>query len=214
MKNKAFEWKCKSAKEYAKKWAMKRPLTTRGNFIPYSHDEPKRFGWWDDVFFRFGSQVIAVWWTHPRLKYEEACGDIAYDQVDELYPPRIIKPITPIFKRVGKNRKKAVAICFDETPKEQYERFEAWKRIKENLLATSDIAIRPYIEIGQLSWCRGVSICLPIEVVDQQSLEDLADIVRAIMSGEKRFEDFYPAGYVYGRNEWAADQAKMKEFED
>lgn len=212
MKNSQFERARQSAKCYVKRWASNRKLTERGNYVVHHFDGTPRLSWWGDVFFRLGSQVVAVWWTHPRLQYHDACENAAFDQVDELRAHKSNAAV-PLYKIVGKNknRKKVVAWRLKETPEEQRKWRDEWKRIKEHLLKTSDVIVRPSMTIKQYDWCRGVEICLPIEIIDQRGLEDVADIVRSILSGKKKFEDFYPVDYAYGRDEWAVDQAKFEE---
>jgi hypothetical protein len=213
MKNKKFERNIQSAKRYAKIW--KRRLSKKKNYIPHCYDGTKTLGWWDDVFFRYGSQVIAVWWVHPRTVYQDKCKEIAYNEFIKIKPEEdtsLFEAAETVYKQLGKTKKRKRAQFYRLTSSSQSicEWRNAMKEREEELLKTSDVAIRPYISIRQLDWCRGVDICLPIEVIDEESLETLADLVRDILSGRKKFEDLYPEGYTYTCDDWNHDIATLK----
>jgi hypothetical protein len=144
---------------------------------------------------------------------------MAYDEIVEKRGKRtggFFEVSTPIYEYFGKNKKRKKIKYWELKDQTEKDRswFSEWRRLEEELLETSDIIIRPSMRIEQYDWCRGVDICLPIEVVDQKSLEDLADIVRSILRGEKKFEDFYQEDYKYGCDEWLADMNTFKESVD
>lgn len=217
MKNKEFERKIQSAKRYAKQW--KHRLSAKGNYIPHCYDGSKKIGWWDDVFFRYGSQVIAVWWTHPRLQYQDQCYSIAYDEAVKTKPEEKtdwFEGAEKIYEYLGKakKRKRIAFYRLPTTAQSQRDWHDALKAREEELLKTSDVVIRPSITIKQYDWCRGVDICLPVEVIDKMSLEAMADLVRDVLSGRKKFSDLYPEGYTYTREDWIRDSVTMKAEQD
>ncbi len=217
MKNKDFERKREAAKRYAKQW--NNPLTERGNYIPNQFDGSKKISWWDDIFFRHGSQLIAVWWDHPRLRYQDRCKSLAYDELVKIKPKKEtdwLEGSEKIYKYLGKSKKRKRVEFYRmlDMTQSQTDWYDELKAREEELLMTSDVVIRPSITITQYDWCRGVDICLPVEVVDEASLEDVADQVRDVLSGRKKFSDLYPEGYAYTREDWIRDSAIMKAEKD
>ena len=209
MKNKHIESAIARAKIYAKSW-RNGDLSPRGNFVPHCYESNNRtYAWWDDVSFKLGSQVVSVWWVHPRMEYKDKCHDLAYDAVVDQHPRRsaddMFANTTPIYKKIGKNKNRKRVIGYQAGANwcgdSMRDWFNIWRDKEKELLTTSDQIITPHLQVTQHAWGRGVSICAPIEIVDQPSLEDMADLVRQILRGETSVGELWPE-YTYTRENW------------
>ena len=205
MKNRIIEQRKRTAKRLAKCW--NRAVNAAGNHIPhcYSEEEKTSFGWWDDLSFKLGSQIVAVWWIHPRQHYHNLC----YEQLDiELSYPKEedsiddwLKPVKTNYKKLGKSRKKVISYQM-ATPSEKNKAF--WQKRDEclkKILDESEIIAKPYISVYQYNWDIGVELCLPMEVVDEDSVNKLADITKNILRHETSLKTLYP-NYIYTKNNW------------
>lgn len=201
MRNKQFEIKRNLAKAYSRKWKYA-SSTIDGIFLYHSYSTPKTHGWWDDVSFKVGSQVIVVAWQHPRMKFADLTSDEAYKIIGPSGGHHIIEK-TPIYKKLGKNRKKVIATSFDYQPVDP-----TWfNRLREKTVEIrkeTDIVVRPSIEIDQLDYCRFVSLVAPIEAVDEESVLDMGRIARRIIRGDTSLEELF-GDYVYTKEDWIKD---------
>ena len=66
--------------------------------------------WWDDVAFIMGDYRVAVAWVHPRTVYSDQIGTVAQSMIDEVQAGIRREPV---YKTVGKSRKKAVLFKVD-----------------------------------------------------------------------------------------------------
>ena len=210
MKNPAIEYKIKKAKAYAKKWHSTRNLSAKGNFVPhfYPSTATRALGWWDDVGFMMGSQVVMVAWVHPRLKYDNQCENLAYDQIAHLRPTtRCLDHSTKVYKTAGKSKKRKSVYGFrlKDVTGDSAQWFNTWRDTIQKIRADNTVTVTPHFTVTQQDWCRFVSICVPLEVIDQQSLEDMADMVRSILRGETSVYELFP-DYSYTSQDWLKEQ--------
>lgn len=216
MKNRHFDWMRKSAKEYAKSWRRHHEINADGNVLYHVYDNPdcqKTEGWWDDVAFRLGSQVVIVWWTHPRMGFSDETSELAHAATDHLYDKTEdwLTGGKKIYKKIGKNknRKRLVATQMPESPISIRTWVDALRAAETEIRATTDIVIRPSISVKQLSWARGVSICAPWEAIDVTSVNHVANEVKRILAGEVTLGELFP-GYTYTREDWAKESFSQK----
>ena len=201
MKNKHFDRKRSAAKLYAKSWHRANKLTPLGNALIHCYETPKKYGWWDDVMFRLGSQVVVVWWVHPRMTFSDETSEMAHDLLPPAPEWNIRANSTPVYKKVGKSRKKTVAYTMAPVHKSFADWCEEWDNHKEQIRRTTDLVIRPSMKVKQLDWCRGVSLCIPEEAVDAASVEKVAEIAKKLLRRETTLEEPYP-GYGYTRHDY------------
>lgn len=199
MKHKRLESLRRAAKRYAQNW--QRPLTEDGHYVPHIYEGEKKLGWWDDVFFKMGSQVVALWWIHPRMAYQDACDEQAWEWVNTDFP---LRKGEPVWKRVGRSRKK-LAYSIMQPDENIAQRYAAFEKRADYIRRTSDIVITPYYTVKQYDWCRGVDVCMPVEVVNQSSLEHMARMMRNVLMGHCTFRALVD-DYTYGREDWKRDQ--------
>ena len=55
---------------------------------------------------------------------------------------------------------------------------EKRRQATDELLKTSDVIAKPFIKIHQYNWCRGVQLCIPIEVLNENDVNELANIAK------------------------------------
>ncbi len=199
MKNKFIEYKKHSAKQYAKKWNA--PRNAQGNHFPHLFENSSKLASCEEVFFKLGSQVVVVWWVHPRQQYLLLCDECAYLMMLPLRndTPLIFKPK---YKKIDNSRKKAMS--FELVQSSTVEEQEFWQKYREKyheLLTTSDFVIKPFINIKQYDWCLGVDICLPLEVLDETSANELVAIVKDLLRQETTLDKLYP-NYQYTKENW------------
>ncbi|MDO5651583.1 MAG: hypothetical protein Q4G13_05550 [Moraxella sp.] len=209
MKNKNFERKRQQAKRHAKKYNPANGFNEQGNHVIHSYEEKRELGWWDDVDFMLGSQRIHVAWIHPRTHYEDLCSELAHKQ--KPYPYNTLKPLDkkPIYPTKGTKRQRKKAKFFEWTiPEERKNYFEELRKLENEILQSSDIVVRPYFKVEQLDWCRFVNVCLPIEVVDEATLNNMANIVRQLLARTTTLDELYP-NYQYDKNDWIKEMIKM-----
>lgn len=213
MKNKYIEHKIRKAKHYAKKWGSTRKLNEHGNYIIHKYDESKTISWWDDVFFKFGSQIIAVWWVHPRQYYHDLCTEKINEQ--RPYPnlnfDEIFTASTPNYKSVGKTgkRKKISSYTSAECSAEITHHFTTRQHALNQLLTNGDIIAQPFIKITQYDWCRGVELCLPIEILNEHDVNTLVDITKQLLMRTTTIDKLFP-NYQYDKNDWVKEQLITK----
>lgn len=186
-------------------------LSAGGLFIPHAYPAPRELSWGDDVGFILNRRRVMVWWVHPRLKYADAIAAAAWAEAGD--PPSSLGDAFvsawrhPVHKRRGKSRKKVVAYRMppiSATARAFYDRLDA---IEARLTTEGiDLAVSPSMSITALSWCLGVSLCIPFEVSTEADVKELAAIARRILAGGRSLAAAgVPADYLYGREQWQAE---------
>lgn len=216
MKNKYFDLMRASSKKYAKNWKRQHEVNADGNVLYHVYDNPdcqKTEGWWDDVAFKLGSQVVIVWWTHPRMRFSDVTSDLAHTATDHMYD-RSDDWLTggeKIYKKIGKNknRKRHIMTRMPESSTSTKNWVAALRDSEREIRATTDIVIRPSMKIEQISWARGVSICAPWEAIDVTSVNHMANEVKRILGGEVTLEELFP-GYTYTKDDWANESFNQR----
>lgn len=208
MKNKFIENKKRAAKRYAKKWHRK--LNQHGHYLPhcYSKSERKKLAWWDDVFFKMGSQVVAVWWVHPRQHYYDLCENHTFSLMPLNLNDGRVKFKPSKYKKLGKSRKKAILFQTVELPVHEIEKKQQyWQQYEtkfDEVLLNNDFVVQPFMQIKQYDWCIGVDLCLPIEALDEMSVNEMAHIAKKLLRRETTLAELYP-NYVYTKENWIAE---------
>lgn len=208
-KNKYIENLRKHAKRYAKtakkdsRWDSKRGIKV---YHLYDGDSKKEESWWDDVAFIEGSQQVTVWYIHPRLKYNDMCGALAHDLVKDDKPERgdeWLNESTPNYRYLGKNKKRKKVVSYTMAPLSDARSawFEEWNRVEEDILRNGNVVARPSMRVKQYSYCRGVEICIPMEVLNPDHLKELVDIVRRCLKDPTLFDKLY-GDYAYTKDDW------------
>lgn len=211
MKNKHYDRLRESAKRYRKqakndsRWNHELGIKVYHVYYPEGHPNYREKTYWDDVAFIRGSQQVTVWWTHPRYQYSETVDDQAYKEACEKYPDRVLsnpfKDSVPTYKYLGKNKnRKRVAFWTlkTETPDEFY---PYWRQRREELCKTSDYVQKAKFEVKQYDYCRGVEICIPVEVRGEADLKTLCDFVNKCLDNPEHFSQTY-GSYQYTKEDW------------
>jgi hypothetical protein len=173
----------------------------------YGGEYKKDKGWWDDTAFIEGSQQVSVAWVHPRMRYSDECDEIAWKETDHLYPRKKDQPLFEIettnYKYLGKNkkRKRAVSHTMKPASEEFTKYYEILDAKKKEVQKTGDVVTTCSMSVEQLKHCRWVEICYPIEVVDEASLKEMADFVRACIRDRSLFDRTW-GEYKYTKEDW------------
>lgn len=179
-----------------------------GLFIPHAYPSPiKKLSWWDDVGFILNGRRIMVWWVHPRMKYVDAIEDMAWKEAGDppLRGTDLFEPCEKEWKKVGRSRKKVISYRSHATPESQQNYYTKLRAIEMRMQTEGiDLVVSPSMSVETLSWCRGVSLCIPIEVRDEVELGTLATLARRLLKSEITLADTFP-GYQYGRADWLSE---------
>ncbi len=187
-----------------------------GLYIPHAYPLPlNKLSWWDDVGFILNGRRIMVWWVHPRMKYADAIEELAWKEAGEppLRGADLFEPTEKQWKKVGRSRKKVIAYRSHPTPDIQKDYYSKLATIKKRMDTEGiDMVVHPSMSVETLSWCRGVSLCIPIEVRNKAELSSLATLARRLLKGETTLADEFP-GYQYGRGDWLSE-ADLRHLRD
>lgn len=179
-----------------------------GLYIPHAYPNPiKKLSGWDDVGFILNGRRIMVWWVHPRMKYADVIEDMAWKEAGDppLRGADIFEPSEKQWKKVGRSRKKVIAYRSHPMPDTQRDYYTKLRAIEMRMESDGiDLVVHPSMSVEILSWCRGVSICIPLEVRDKDELNALATLVRRLLKGETTLADEFP-GYQYKRGDWLSE---------
>lgn len=208
MKSKRFERNRRLQKEYGRK-----PNQNLQDGIVVRHVYGNRdftLTWWDDTGFNLNGTRISIWWTHPRNDFNEAISDIAHTNVPRFErntEPDLFDGAEKIYKKVGKSGKRKKLTGYQcsnlnsETRKAWYEKLKAEE---ERLKLDNDIAIKPFYKVESFDWCRGVSICVPVEVRGIPDLKTLCVLVKKLLKGQTTLDKEFP-NYTYTKDDWAKE---------
>ena len=182
-KHPAYEHKLRNQRNWVKNHKQR---ISKGIVVMHCYDgEPKELSWWDDTGFNLNSRRISIWWTHPRMEFSDAISDAAYTNIPCPYEDKLFQDSEKIYKYVGKSgkRKKVYAYRANsaDTAENRKKWYDALKQEEVRLQKESDITIKPFLKIEMLKWCRGVSICCPIEVRGESDLHILCNLVKRIL---------------------------------
>lgn len=202
MKNKYYEYLRKKRKEFRKRELGNIVFNDKKIRVYHVYDELERpeYSWWDDVAFITPSNYYTIWWIHPRMKYRDLCDDIAHEQVSHLYPKNgLFGDDEKIHQKIGNSRKKIVG--YRSKPSHKNVWFEELEKAKNKISREGDVIARPHFKIQPMEHAKGIDICYPMEIQNEQDLEKLVDIVKKILAREITFDELVN-GYTYTKNEW------------
>lgn len=202
MKNKSVERLKKAAKLHQK--SARRGYQRNGIRIYHSYDnlDPERLSWWDDVSFILNDYSVFVSWVHPRMVYQDLLQDKAHQHVADLYTVGRFDTSVPIYKKVGRSRKKISSWELNCDDKNDW--FDAYKAEYERLSRESRLSVSPFMSARWANTGRFVEICIPVEVRNENDLLFLANMVKRLLKRETSLEKEFP-GYAYQWEQWQAD---------
>lgn len=199
MKNKFIERQKVAAKQYHR--------SRRGDhfengiriFHGYNGANPNDLSWWDDVTFVLNDYRVTLAWVHPRMVYEDRIDE----EVDRLtadlpYPDRS-QPSTPIYKKMGRSRKKFV--LWKQAPVAKSDWHAQWTSARQRVMQTADYQIEPYLTSRWCKYSRFVTLCAPLEVRNADDLRDLVALTKRLLKREGSIDEIFH-GYRYTRADW------------
>ena len=141
------------------------------------------------------------------MKHADAIADLAWEEVGDswLDDADIFKPGEKQWKKVGRSRKKVISYQLSPTPDIQQDCYTNLRAIEARMESEGiDLVVRPSMSVETLSWCRGVSLCIPINVRNKEDIVALATLARRLIKGETTLAAEFP-GYQYGRKDWLSE---------
>ena len=208
----AYEHKLRQQKQWVK--TTKQRLSNGIVVMHYYGGEPRKLSWWDDTGFNLNGKRVMIWWTHPRMDFEDSISDMAYKNVP--YPDNgesMFNDSEKIYKYIGKSGKRKKLSGFKcNTAPDKRVWYDALKAEEERLRKVTDLIVTPHYKVEIKKWCRGVSICCPIEVRGEADLHILCNLVKRLLKGETTLDKEFP-GYKYTKDDWDKEQVpEVPEF--
>jgi len=214
MKNHYYEKLIASSKMAAKKSRGSKTWDAKlGVHVYHVYDGKPKLSWWDDTKFKRGSQMVAVFWTHPRYEYENKCKEVAREMIgDSPNKKSFLDDMVPQYKKLGKNkkRKKIVSYLSPGISEDEKSWYELWNKKEEEVLSTSDIRVKPFMKTEIGSHAKFVNISIPIEIYSAVQLKELAVFVNKCLDDYTLFNKTY-GDYSYGRTEYLKDKQNIDE---
>ena len=203
MKNRHIESLIKKAKHYSTKWKRTTVVNSNKNHCHHLYDDKKTISWWDDVSFIHGSQVVTVWWVHPRTEYVDKVEGVAWDKMYPSYPETPFVTI-PQYRKLGKNKKRKKIISHRVITDNIVGWHAQLEEVQKQVHLENDFVIRCYSKIEQFKWGKGISLCIPIEVLDENGIDNLARIAREILNRKVTVNQLFP-DYVYTKDNYVSE---------
>lgn len=183
------------------------PLS-QGCYIPHSYSEPQGLlSWWDDCGFIQNKKRVMIWWVHPRMKYSDAINDKAWE--DAGLSPDIMDGLfeggTTNWKKVGKSRKKVASYTSKKMSDEYRIFYDALDAAEKKMREVGiDCVVKPTINVKTYDCCRGISICVPLEIKNEDDVRKLIALTKKILNGTTTIEKEFPK-YRYDTDQWLAE---------
>lgn len=173
--------------------------------IYHCYDVPKKQSWWDDTAFRVNKKRVVVTWIHPRLHYSDTCENIVYENFTVPDSDcNWLSETTPIYKKVGKSRKKVIAHQRAGMSDAARDRFTTRQALIEEMQKTGDVSVKPYLKFDIWDHAINMNICMPIEVLNVDDVVELAKKCKYYYLNREEFaKDF--SDYVYTKDNWNAE---------
>lgn len=138
------------------------------------------------------------------MAYADMVEDLAHSQdPDILDQGNLIAElrIRPIHRKRGRSRKKVVAYAWPGLSEEAQDSYARQAALKDELLATSELEAVPSMRVSQLTWARGIELCMPMEIRCVEEAAEVATIAKRLYRGETSLAELFPH-YRYTRETW------------
>ena len=170
----------------------------------FNETGPSDLTWWADFGFMLNDCYMNVDWIHPRTEFKDTLREKAF-QVKHLYKEKYYENLMdksePIYKKLGKSRKKTLA--WRTTLRNlNTDGFElALKLAEDNLQKEADFIIKPSISVEWHKYGKSVSMCAPVEIRSVNDVADLAQIIKRILKHEISVDEAFNH-HRYTRLNW------------
>ncbi len=159
--------------------------------------------WWTDTAFVLNDYRVALSFLHPRMAYQWQVEELAQATVTHLYTHKGLEDATPIFRKIGRSRKKIQG--YARNPRSAEDPWlNALKAEEARLFVEGNFVVTPYIRAEWTRYSRFVTLCAPVEVGNEETLIAMARLVRRLLKHETTLQAEFP-GYAYTRNDWVKD---------
>ena len=193
----------KSAKE-----AIRKPRSGYYNaehgVYQYHCFEERKLTQWEDTRFKFGSQDVTVFFTHPRYEFYEGIDHAAYEIASERFPLRS-DPFgfsKKNYARVGNSRKKVTSYTCNPIGNGDF--YKCWEETRKEMFQTTSYSVGCSFDVIQYDYARCVNITIPMELLSIQDLVKLKEYVISVLKGERNFKEDWKE-YFYDREDFFKD---------
>lgn len=160
---------------------------------------------WDDVQFVVNNYRVTIYWTHPRYAY---CN-LAEDKVHEILPhPEgdggLFSRAKAIYRSLGRSRKKVRFYEMGETSQEVKDYYDKYWELREQTLRNSELFAIPNMKVKYYRYCKGVDLCIPVEVRNNAELKEMASLAKALFLRQTTLDKEFP-GYKYGAEDYCRE---------
>ena len=209
MKTQQFEQKIKHAKLAHRNNCLQ---TCYKNGILIRHVYPDQqqspLSWWDDFGFIINDYRVSVAWCHPRQAFRDFIEAEAIDMVlkNDLELARCHANIEtiqkPIYKKLGRSRKKVKGFEYNVLPNDDY--VVRLKKVKRDIEASTEFTVLPSFNIRWTNKSRIVFACIPMEIHNEDDVILLASVIKRLIKREVSLQDLF-SGYRYTRCDWETE---------
>lgn len=211
-KNVHFDYFRRQAKAYTNKWKASNRWTKKDNWHYCAHViDGTKLTYWYDISFMHHSQAVEIWFIHPRMEYLDKIGDMAYERAspEKTSDDDWLGTATPIFKKLGKNKKRKRVIAYKTAPLGASSRafFDDITQWETRLMNDNDVVVRPSMRVQQYRWGKGIDLCMPFEIHSEDDVAELVKRVRAYMDDRPSFDADH-AAYTYSISDAKAEGLK------
>jgi hypothetical protein len=112
------------------------------------------------------------------------------------------KEAAPMYKKVGRSRKKRVGWVVENTCNRDFA--EAYEHELEALSATASFVVTPHLKSSWGRYGRLVELCAPVEIRQEADIDALVALARRLMKRESTLGDEFPM-YRYEKSDWLRD---------
>jgi hypothetical protein len=182
--------------------------------VYHMYDNSRDKSYWDDIKFIRGSQCIIVAWMHPRYAFKSKNDDAVYNRLKEQ---NITYDVTgdlldktnskPIYKYLGKNKKRKRIIAYETNFQSNREFFDTWMKQADEENYITDYQQKCEISIEQYSTGRCIHMIAPIEVLCENDLVKIKDIAINHLNDPTYFTRTF-GEYRYTAADWLKDFPK------
>ena len=189
-------------------------LSIDGLYIPHSYDNmaSDSLSYWDDVGFILNGRRFIILWQHPRNIYADTLKDLAWrlagkDPQDDW----LLRGATKNYRSVGQSGRRKKLVSYTSRPPSipQQQFYTKLHAIEDRLTREGiDLSVEPSWKWHRLSWAMRVNLVAPLEVRSEADLAEVARLTKRLVLQQTTLAAQFP-NYVYGKQEWACDQATL-----
>lgn len=168
-------------------------------------EDARRPSQWEDVTFTINDYRVDLCWISPRRAYRNILEVEALRRVMHLYEDDPFKDATPMYKKVGRSRKKRVGWDVESTCSRDFA--DAYDRELAAMSDAENFVVTPYLKLSWGRYRRLVELCVPAEIRQEADIDALVALARRLVKRATTLADEFPM-YRYEKSDWLRDQVR------